>query len=63
MQETAMSCDVSPVASEVYELINPTSRVLSDHIIPLPGRPQACDFVESITLKGLNLADQFIPEI
>ena len=50
--------NISPVASAVYELINPTSRVLSDHIILLAGRPQACDFVESIissnTLKRVE---------
>ena len=40
--------NISPVASAVYELINPTSGVLSDHIILLAGRPQSCDFVESI---------------
>ena len=50
--------NISPVASAVYELINPTSSVLSDHIILLSGRPQACDFVESMissnTLKRVE---------
>ena len=39
--------NISPIESAVYELINPTSSVLSDHIILLAGRPQACDLVES----------------
>ena len=54
--------NISPVASAVYELINPTSMVLSDRIILLAGRPQACDFVESIVSSN-SLKKELNPSV